>query len=105
MRSILLTILVAAGLLTATGTASAAYPTCSTGTRISADRNPGAICNPRGSEGSRYWDTDFGHYGSYAGKVTIDGRGRCVYAIGAVDSNRDGNTDNGTKAVRIAENN
>jgi hypothetical protein len=41
VRAILLTILVAAGLLTATGTASAA---------------------------SRYWDTDFGHYGSYAAR-------------------------------------
>jgi hypothetical protein len=137
-NAILLTVLTVIGLLTVTGTASAAYPTCSTGTRISTDRNstfatlevyydaangtncaylrhgssipsgswltsveiwacttntPGAICEPRGANGTRYWNVDIGHYSSYAGKVTIDGRARCIYAYGAVDSNRDGATD------------
>ena len=136
--AILVTILTAFGLLTITGTASAAYPTCSTANRISTDRNstfatldvyydaangtncaflrhgssipagewhtsveiwtcttntPGAICDPRGAVGTRYWARDTGNFASYAGKVTVDGRGRCIYAYGAVDSNRDGSTD------------
>lgn len=60
--------------------------TCTTAT-------PGAFCTARGPLGSRYQDRDIDYYYDYAGKVTVDGRDRCIYAWGGIDTNGDGSFD------------
>ena len=60
--------------------------TCTTNTA-------GAACNPRGPADSRYQKTDRGNFESFAGKVVVDGRDRCIYAWGGVDTNGDGAAD------------
>lgn len=60
--------------------------TCTTATQ-------GASCTPRGPLGSRYRDRDEGNFHEYAGKVTVDGRDRCIYAWGGIDTNGNGLAD------------